>query len=158
MRSTRLKLRPDWTLVLVAGLALACGSDPPAEEPAPEAATPAPTVEIAEEAALPLGPGDAEAGAYTYKTFCASCHGETGCGDGPLASTLDPKPARHCDGERMNGIEDEYLVEIITRGGYALDKSPMMAAWGGNLSPQEIQDVVAFIRTLADPPYADPGS
>ena len=158
MRSTRLKLRPDWTLVLVAGLALACGSDPPADQSAPAPTAPAPAAETREEPTRALEPGDAAAGALTYRNLCASCHGESGCGDGPLASTLDPKPARHCDGERMNGVEDDYLVEIITRGGYALDKSQMMAAWGGTLSPQQIQDVVAFIRTLADPPYAAPGS
>ena len=126
------------------------------DPPAP--AAPAPTAETREEPTRALEPGDSAAGALTYQNLCASCHGETGCGDGPLASTLDPKPARHCDGARMNGIEDDYLVEIITRGGYALGKSPMMAAWEGNLTPQQIQDVVAYIRTLADPPYAAPGS
>lgn len=31
---------------------------------------------------------DAAAGARTYATFCASCHGAAGTGDGPVASLL----------------------------------------------------------------------
>jgi hypothetical protein len=32
----------------------------------------------------------------------------------------------------------------------------MMAAWEATLSAQEIADVVAHVRTLADPPYVAP--
>jgi mono/diheme cytochrome c family protein len=31
---------------------------------------------------------DYSSGAYLYRTFCASCHGEQGAGDGPVASML----------------------------------------------------------------------
>lgn len=31
---------------------------------------------------------DYNSGAYLYRTFCASCHGESGHGDGPAAATL----------------------------------------------------------------------
>jgi mono/diheme cytochrome c family protein len=37
---------------------------------------------------------DYDSGAYLYRTFCASCHGETGKGDGPVADLTDP---RACD-------------------------------------------------------------
>jgi high-affinity iron transporter len=100
-----------------------------------------------------LKPGDAAAGAEPYALFCASCHGDDGCGDGPLASTLDPKPAAHCDGNVMNPLEDSYLVQVITEGGPSVGKSSMMAPWGGSLDEQQILDVVAFIRSLADPAY-----
>jgi len=32
-------------------------------------------------------------------------------------------------------------------------KSSMMAPLGGSLSDQQIRNVIAFIRSLADPPY-----
>ena len=32
----------------------------------------------------------------------------------------------------------------------------LMAAWGGSLTDAQIRDVIAFIRTLADPPYSPP--
>lgn len=35
----------------------------------------------------------ASMGASTYKTYCASCHGKTGIGDGPLASSLRYLPS-----------------------------------------------------------------
>jgi mono/diheme cytochrome c family protein len=70
-----------------------------------------------------------------------------------MAQALDPKPARHSDGGFMNGLSDEYLVRVIRDGGAAVGKSPLMAPWGGTLSEAQVRDVVAFVRTLADPPY-----
>jgi mono/diheme cytochrome c family protein len=33
---------------------------------------------------------DYNSGAYLYRVFCASCHGESGKGDGPVADLTDP--------------------------------------------------------------------
>ncbi|MEN8180938.1 MAG: cytochrome c [Myxococcota bacterium] len=102
------------------------------------------------------GPADVQAGAALYGQYCSSCHGARGDGDGPVAAGLDPSPARHSDGEVMNALSDDYLFRVIEGGGPAVGKSPLMTAWGGTLRDGEIRDVVAFIRTLADPP--PPGS
>jgi len=96
---------------------------------------------------------DATAGKADYQIFCASCHGPSGGGDGPVAQALDPKPARHNDGNYMNPLKDDYLFKVIKFGGASVGKSPMMAPLGGSLSDQQIRNVIAFIRTLADPPY-----
>jgi cytochrome c553 len=93
-------------------------------------------------------------GQQDYVLFCASCHGEEGNGDGPLAGSLDPKPARHSDGEYMNRLSDEYMFKVIQQGGSAVGKSPMMAGWGGTLSDDQIHGLVAFMRSLAEPPYS----
>ena len=74
-------------------------------------------------------------------------------GDGPLSASLDPKPAKHCDGNVMNAMTDEYLFRVIQQGGAAVGKSPLMAPWGGTLGDAQIRDVVAFVRTLASPAY-----
>jgi high-affinity iron transporter len=95
-------------------------------------------------------------GAPQYALYCATCHGPKGCGDGPLSATLDPKPAKHCDGNLMNPLEDEFLFKVIKLGGAANGKSPLMAPWGGALSDAQIWDVVAHVRTLAEPPYSGP--
>jgi mono/diheme cytochrome c family protein len=58
----------------------------------------------------------------------------------------------------MNALSDDYLFEVIVKGGAAVGKSPLMAPWGGTLSDDGVRDVIAFIRTLADPPYAPPSS
>ena len=157
-------------LVLCVGLA-ACGAEPtptPAPEPEP-AVEPEPTPEP-EPAPVPepepepeptpanggngaAGGGDAAAGAALYSTYCASCHGERGEGDGPVAAGLNPKPARHSDGAYMNSLSNDYLTRVIKDGGTAVEKSPLMAPWGGTLSDAQIVDVIAFVRSLANPPY-----
>ena len=68
-----------------------------------------------------------------------------------MAVTLDPRPARHSDAEYMAGLSDADLFRVIQEGGAAMGKSPLMAAWGGTLSEDQIRSLVAFIRTLAEP-------
>jgi cytochrome c553 len=42
-------------------------------------------------------------------------------------------------------------MRLLKEGGPALGKSPLMGAWGKNLSEQQIRDLVAFLRSLAGP-------
>ena len=151
-------------------LALGCGEEPQPSSPAPpatppraEAPAPAPAAAPAPapaEAAAPAagapGARDVAQGAARYQQLCASCHGPRGAGDGPAGQALEPKPAKHGDGSYMNGLSNEHLFRVIKEGGAAVGKSPAMAPWGGALSEAEIWNVVAFVRTLADPPYTGP--
>jgi mono/diheme cytochrome c family protein len=157
--------------------AAACGDDrdraPTTPPPPPPAATPEPVPPRPSETAPPLPPdgsvpepaavpaaatgADPAKGAPLYATYCASCHGPKGCGDGPLSATLDPKPAKHCDGNLMNAQTNEFLFKVVKEGGASVGKSPLMAPWGGTLTDAQIHDVVAFVRTLADPPYKPQG-
>ncbi|MAG32268.1 MAG: hypothetical protein CL908_15400 [Deltaproteobacteria bacterium] len=136
------------------------GSSAPAPTKSqPAAAQPSPTqqpADTAEPSSTTPSPGNAEAGAATYASFCASCHGSAGESDGPVASGLSPLPARHADGQYMNALSDEHLIKVVSLGGAAVGKSPLMSPWGGMLDEQQIRDVVAFVRTLAKPPYPAP--
>jgi mono/diheme cytochrome c family protein len=58
----------------------------------------------------------------------------------------------------MNELSDEHLFLVIKEGGAAVGKSALMAPWGASLSDDQIRDVVAFVRTLAEPPFAGPES
>ena len=98
--------------------------------------------------------GDPAAGQHAYALYCASCHGARGDATGPLASSLRTRPADHTAGAYMNTVSDEYLFAVIADGGAAVGKSTEMAAWGGTLADAQIRDLIAFIRSLADPPYA----
>jgi len=89
-----------------------------------------------------------------YQMYCASCHGQTGAGDGPVAPTLPVQPAKHNDGNYMNKLDDAYLFKVISEGGPSVGKSELMAPWGGSLSDQQIRNVIAYIRSLANPPYS----
>ena len=145
-------------LALGAVAALACSSAEEAPKPPPappEAGTPAPPAEAQPAPPAPRA-ADAANGGKLYATYCAACHGVAGEGDGPVAASLDPRPARHDDGAYMNGLSNEHLVAVIKLGGPAVGKSPMMAPWGGALDDQQIRDVVAYTRSLANPPYEGP--
>jgi mono/diheme cytochrome c family protein len=98
--------------------------------------------------------GDVSAGAQLYSVNCASCHGPRGGGDGPIAANMNPKPAAHSNGGYMNALSNEHLYKVIHGGGMAVGKSALMTAWGSVLSKEQIQDVMAFTRSLADPPFA----
>jgi mono/diheme cytochrome c family protein len=55
----------------------------------------------------------------------------------------------------MNQLSDEFLFEIISKGGGAVGKSAFMPAWG-SLNEKQIRDIIAYIRSIADPPYKAP--
>jgi len=97
--------------------------------------------------------GDPKAGKAKYDANCVGCHGATGKGDGAAAAALNPKPQDHTDGKVMNALTDKYLFDIIKEGGAAMKKAAFMPASNKKLSDQEISDVVAYIRSLAIPPY-----
>lgn len=99
------------------------------------------------------GTGDPAAGKVTYEKTCAMCHGKTGKGDGPTAAVLNPKPRNHTDGVYMNALKDDYIFKIVKEGGASVGKSQLMPAWAAQIKDDEIRNVVAYIRTLAVPPY-----
>jgi mono/diheme cytochrome c family protein len=148
-------------VTLAFAIAAGCGgseesSSPPAAAPAvkpnPAAKTapePTPTPAAKASAGAAAREGDPADGAPLYATYCASCHGPKGAGDGPVAATLDPKPAAHSDASYMDTLSDEHLVLVISKGGPAVGKSPLMAGWAGTLNDGQIVDVVAYIRTLS---------
>lgn len=93
--------------------------------------------------------GDVAKGKTKYAEVCAACHGASGKGDGPAAASLPTKPRDHTDAGYMNKLKDQEIFDFIKRGGQALGKSPLMPPWGGQLTDQQIQDLVAYIRSLA---------
>jgi len=97
--------------------------------------------------------GDPTAGKATYDKVCGMCHGPAGKGDGPAAAALPTKPRNHTDGNYMNPLKDDYLFKIIKEGGAAVGKAQFMPAWGTQLTDPDIWNVIAYIRTLAVPPY-----
>jgi mono/diheme cytochrome c family protein len=77
-----------------------------------------------------------------YATLCASCHGSEGKGDGMAAAAFDPKPTDFTDSEFQAGRTDDDLAKAIAEG------SGMMAGFGQQLSAEEIQSLVEYIREL----------
>lgn len=92
---------------------------------------------------------DVAAGRALYQQYCSMCHGPQGKGNGPAAATMNPKPRDHTDGSYMNALNQAHLTTVISEGGAAVQLSPLMPAWKGILSSQQIADVIAYLRTLA---------
>jgi mono/diheme cytochrome c family protein len=98
--------------------------------------------------------GDAAAGKKTFDTLCFTCHGLTGKGDGPAGAALNPPPRDFTKGQfkfdaNKDGKpgEDEDLHLVIKNGAGAYGGNPAMAPWG-HLPDKEIDDLIAYIRTL----------
>ncbi|HSB68511.1 MAG TPA: cytochrome c [Candidatus Methylomirabilis sp.] len=96
--------------------------------------------------------GDAAKGKAKYQELCAACHGATGKGDGPAAAGLQTKPRNHTDAAYMGKLKDQQIFDTIKKGGQGMGKSPLMPPWGGTLTDAQINDLVAYIRTLAKKP------
>jgi mono/diheme cytochrome c family protein len=91
---------------------------------------------------------DAEKGKAVFAQYCGSCHGATGKGDGAGAAALNPKPKDLTNAGYIKGLKDDYLRDLITKGGPAVSKSPMMPAMGAALKPDDVNNLIAFIRNL----------
>lgn len=97
-------------------------------------------------------------GSAVNDQYCIRCHNAESTPE--RVSNLDnlsPAPHQFTDGGFLNRISDADLTNIIAHGGPAVGKSPQMPAYGATLKPAEIRAVVAYIRTMADPPYQVPG-
>lgn len=97
------------------------------------------------------GAGDAAKGKQKYQELCGACHGTSGKGDGPTAAALPVKPRDHTNAAYMDKVTDQQIFNTIKQGGEAVGKSPLMPKWGGILTDQQIEDLVAYVRTLAHP-------
>ena len=100
--------------------------------------------------------GDAAAGKTAFEANCASCHGTTGKGDGPVGAALNPPPRDFsigefkfdADGSGTPG-EDADLKLVIQKGAMAYGGSALMAPWP-TLTDAQVMDIVAHIRTLKE--------
>lgn len=96
---------------------------------------------------------DVPAGQAMYARTCAVCHGPEGRGDGPSAAGFATKPANLADGRLMNTLPDEFLLNVILNGGAAEGLSSAMPPFRGLVGEGEARQIVAYVRTLADPPF-----
>lgn len=67
-------------------------------------------------AVAPRQAPDLRKGAALFEAQCASCHGATGHGDGPVAKGMDPAPANFHDAARMRARSIYGLYNTLTLG------------------------------------------
>jgi mono/diheme cytochrome c family protein len=93
---------------------------------------------------------DAQSGEGIYRTYCAHCHGVAGTGDGWNAPFLPAPPTRHADSTYMSTRPDDTLYDGVHAGGYILNRSHRMPAFGQRLSDRQIRAVVDYMRELCN--------
>jgi cytochrome c oxidase cbb3-type subunit III len=96
--------------------------------------------------------GDPNRGAALYTDYCWTCHGKTGKGDGPIAMAYEPRPHTLTDRAYLSKRTDHDLYNAISQGGSVVERSAAMPAWGAVLAPQDMWDLVAYIRQLSTQP------
>jgi mono/diheme cytochrome c family protein len=104
------------------------------------------------------------AGSYTFRTYCASCHGARGKGDGPLAESLRFHPPDLT--QLAKGNDGTYPAEMVRqvidgRKPIAGHGGPDMPVWGDAFKnadtgddeeavESKIQSLVDYLKTIQE--------
>ncbi len=88
-------------------------------------------------------------GKRLFAHYCATCHGETGAGDGQNAFNLDPAPPDFHTSLPQHPAS--YRRQIVEGGTAAVGRSPLCPLWGRSLSASEIDALLAYLEVLARP-------
>lgn len=91
----------------------------------------------------------AEEAKSVFAARCASCHGDSGKGDGPAASALNPKPRDYTDAGWQKETTDEAIEKIIVEGGPSVGKAATMPPHPDlGERPELIGALRAYIRSF----------
>ena len=82
-----------------------------------------------------------------FSQNCIQCHGESGRGDGPLASTLPIPPANLYD--HIPYHPDPFFFDVMTNGFTGL-----MPAFGGVINEEDRWNILNYLRTTFGTPPA----
>jgi mono/diheme cytochrome c family protein len=163
----RIRKSSFWLPAALSLCTAGCGSDSGENTAGTSAAPPASTQPATTDAPPPVadargsgpttataGTGPAASGAETYKTYCVTCHGPEGGGDGPASAALNPRPASFATGDfrldpNGNGTKGEIedIVAVVRDGAAKHGGSPLMTPWP-MLSPEQMQAVAEHVKSL----------
>jgi mono/diheme cytochrome c family protein len=98
-------------------------------------------------------------GSILADEYCNRCHDPE---SSPVRvsnyDNLQVKPHPFTDGNTLNKMSDADLASIIQHGGPALNRSALMPPYGNTLSAADVRALIAYTRTVADPPYQPAGT
>jgi cytochrome c oxidase cbb3-type subunit I/II len=88
-------------------------------------------------------------GESLFSANCASCHGASGAGNGPVAGALAPQPTNF----HLKEPTRERVLEVLANG----LPGTAMPPWKSQLSVDQRHALAEFVRSLYGPPREDPG-
>jgi mono/diheme cytochrome c family protein len=92
------------------------------------------------------------AGRAVYLVRCATCHGNDGRGDGPLAAHLIGPPVGNLtDAQWKHGDRPDQVLAVIGQG----VPNTRMDGWSRVLDPPELRAVAAYVYYLAGRPVPE---
>jgi cytochrome c oxidase cbb3-type subunit I/II len=98
---------------------------------------------VIQETAIP------ELGKELFAANCASCHGDTGGGNGPAAGALAPAPTNF----HLKKPTEERAWDVLENG----VPGTAMPPWRNQLGADQRHALVEFVRSLYDPPQEHDG-
>lgn len=143
---------PSLAAVLLGAALLASSPVAQAQPPAPAATADGKQAEP-QGALLPRDSRDAAIfrGGLVFASYCVTCHGINADGNGRSARLYNPKPANL----RMSDKNDDYIRLIVKMGGEAIGRSKFMPPWGAELTDEQMNDIVVYIRSINTNASAD---
>ena len=87
-------------------------------------------------------PGETRSGEYIFRNYCSVCHGDKGDGQSRAKDGLDPPPRNYTTPESAIELTRKRMIHSVTFG----RPGTAMIAWGSELSPAEIENVVDYVR------------
>lgn len=73
-----------------------------------------------------------------YNTYCGSCHGSTGMGDGKAAASLQPAPKPlH---QAIKGKKDDALLKVLQDG------QGQMPGWKNVLNNDQMKQILTYVK------------
>jgi cytochrome c oxidase cbb3-type subunit 3 len=98
---------------------------------------------------------DTGAGKVLFEKNCMSCHGANGDGKGPATAGMDRNPRSFVTAEFKFDTDADWqrgtdadIANVIRRGARAYGGSNLMPGWGRALSEEDVDKLVAYIRSL----------
>lgn len=95
-------------------------------------------------AGAPTDKASVAAGKALFGQYCATCHGNSGKGDGPSSKGLNPPPRNFVTGKFKFGKDDASLFKTIGKG----SPGTAMPSWAATLSDKQRWQVVSYIKTF----------
>ena len=85
----------------------------------------------------------------TFVYYCSPCHGTAANGKGIYFTIdLEPSPRDLTDVKYMAALTDDYLLNWVTKGSAAMDKSKLCPPWGNTLGEDRIKGLISYLRSL----------